>query len=114
MTLFRGFLVIMWLVLLVYTGIVIANHGPNLIPVFFGDMMAMAWPGQFNLDFMGFLLLSALWTAWRSKFSTGGLLLAVVAAFGGIMFLAAFLLYLSFKTGGDMEAILMGDRKRPA
>ena len=113
MSLFRGFLVVMWLALLVYTAIVIMNHGANLIPVFFGDIMAMAWPGQFNFDFMGFLMLSALWSAWRAKFSASGLTLAVLAAFGGIMFLAAFLLYLSFKTGGDMEAILMGDRKRP-
>jgi hypothetical protein len=42
-------------VLAVYTAVVIANHGWNLFPVFFGDMAAMGWAGQFNLDFMGFL-----------------------------------------------------------
>ncbi|MDJ0922425.1 MAG: hypothetical protein QNI84_14950 [Henriciella sp.] len=114
MTLFRGFLVIMWFILLIYTGVVIANHGANLIPVFFGDMLAMAWPGQFNLDFMGFLALSALWTAWRAKFSAAGLGLGVVAFFGGIGFLAPYLFYLTFKRLGDIEGVLMGDRKRPA
>jgi hypothetical protein len=108
MPLFRLGLVVFWLVLLVYTGVVIANHGINLLPVFFGDMAAMAWPGQFNLDFFGFLLLSGLWTAWRNGFSGLGLALGVVAVFGGIGFLAPYLLYLTYQTKGDARAILLG------
>ena len=34
-----------------YTSVTIAGHGWNLLPVFFGQMVAMGWPGQFNLDF---------------------------------------------------------------
>ena len=33
----------------------------------------MKWFGQFNLDFMGFLILSAIWVAWRNQFSAAGL-----------------------------------------
>lgn len=61
----RIVLVAFLVVLTVYTAVVISNHGWNLLAVFFGDMRAVNWAGQFNLDFMGFLLLSAFWTAWR-------------------------------------------------
>jgi hypothetical protein len=108
MTTFRFGLIAFWLVLLAYTGVVIANHGMNLLPIFFGDIAAMAWPGQFNLDFMGFLLLSALWTAWRGGFSGLSLILGLVAAFGGIGFLAPYLLYLTYQTNGDIRAVLLG------
>ena len=84
MALLRIVLVIHLAILTAYTAIVIGNHGWNLMPVFFGDMALMGWPGQFNLDFIGFLMLSALWTAWRNSFSPLGLALAVVAFFGGM------------------------------
>lgn len=110
MTVFRGFLIVIWIALAVYTGMVISKYGINLFPDFFGDMSALTWPGQFNLDFMGFLALSAIWTAWRNGFSAGGLGLGVVAFFGGIGFLAPYLLYLSIKTDGDARAMLLGVR----
>ena len=64
-----------------------ANHGMGLLDVFFGDIAAMGWPGQFNLDFMGMLTLSAPWVAWRHRFSSAGLALGVLALFGGGLFL---------------------------
>ncbi len=69
---FRIFLVCIFTAIVVYTVVVIANHGMGLFAVFFGDMAKMAWPGQFNLDFMGFLMLSGLWLAWRHHFSPPG------------------------------------------
>ncbi len=74
MNIFRALLLVMLAALLIYTAIVISNHGWNLLAVFFGDIAAMAWPGQFNLDFMGFLVLSALWTSWRHHLSPVGLI----------------------------------------
>lgn len=100
-------------VLMVYTALVIGNHGWNLLPVFFGDMAAMGWPGQFNLDFLGFLIVSALWTAWRNNFSALGLLLAAVALFGGMMFLSIYVLILSFGAR-DIQDILLGQAARNA
>lgn len=99
--------------LTVYTAIVISNHGIDLLPVFFGDMTQMGWPGQFNLDFLGFLMLSALWTAWRNNFSPLGLLLALIAFCGGMMFLAIYLLILSF-SARDIPDILIGNAARSA
>lgn len=109
MTLFRLFLAACMITILAYTSVTISQHGLNLIPVFFGDMAEMAWPGQFNLDFMTFLMLSALWTAWRHHFSAAGLALAVLAFFGGMMFLSIYLLVQSFKSGGDIKVLLLGE-----
>ena len=73
MTAFRILLVVLWTIIVVYTGIVIANHGWGLLEILLRDMAAMGWPGQFNLDFTSLLTLSALWVAWRHQFSRGGL-----------------------------------------
>ncbi len=111
MLILRTVLVLHLAVLTGYTLVVIQNHGMNLLPVFFGDMAAMAWPGQFNLDFMGFLVLSALWTAWRNGFSALGLVLAVIAFFGGMAFLSVYVLILSLGTD-SIRDILLGINTR--
>lgn len=111
MLLFRGLLILMFLVLAGYTAIVISNHGWNLLAVFFGDMMAMTWPGQFNLDF---LTLSAIWTAWRHHFSPFGLALAVAAFFGGMAYLTIYLLVASYQVKGDVKALLLGAQRARA
>jgi hypothetical protein len=107
MTFFRIFLAVIFISLLAYTLITISQHGWNLLPIFFGDMKAMTWPGQFNFDFFGFLLLSGLWVSWRNHFSGLGLALGVLAVFGGMLFLSAYLFYLSFKTD-DLKNLLTG------
>lgn len=108
MTAFRVFLVAMWATIFGYTAIVVAHHGMGLFAVFFGDMAKMAWPGQFNLDFMFMLTLSALWVAWRHHFSGGGLGLSVLALFGGASFLSVYLLVLSLQAKGDVREMLLG------
>ena len=70
MAAFRALLLVMLIALAGYTAVVISNHGWGLLPVFFGDMATMGWPGQFNLDFLFMLTLSAIWVAWRHEFST--------------------------------------------
>jgi hypothetical protein len=73
-------------------------------------MREMTWAGQFNLDFTGFLIVSALWTSWRNNFSVQGLLLGALAFFGGMLFLTIYLLYLSFETRGNVDAMILGNR----
>ena len=114
MRLFRVLLAVMLVVLAGYTAIVVTNHGLNLLSVFFGDIAEMEWPGQFNLDFFGFLLLSALWTAWRHHFSPIGLALGVVALFGGMGFLTVYLLAASYRAKGDVKAVLLGPQRAAA
>lgn len=105
---FRAVLVLYLVGLVIYTGLVIAEHGWSLLAVFVGDMAEINWPGQFNLDFLGFLALSAIWTAWRHQFSAGGLALSVLAFLGGMLFLGIYLLTLSVLVQGDMKRLLMG------
>ena len=112
MTAFRTLLVILLTAVVIYTIPVVIDVGlSQLLPTFFGDILAMTWPGQFNFDFFGFLILSATWTAWRNQFSTPGLGLALVALFGGIPFLTTYLLYLSYQTKGDIRVMLLGESK---
>ena len=110
MTAFRAFLILLWAIIALYTGVVIANHGLGLIPIFFGDMAKMTWPGQFNLDFMTLLMLSGLWVSWRHNFSLAGLALGLIAAVGGAAFLTLYLFVVSLQTKGDVKAMLLGDR----
>ena len=111
MTLFRLFLLICLIMIVGYTLVTISNHGFDLMPVFFGDMAAMAWPGQFNLDFFTFLLLSGIWVSWRHQFSPAGLLLGLVAVLGGMLFLSIYLLAASFQTQGNVKALLLGEAR---
>jgi len=108
MSAFRTLLVIIFLAISGYTVVVINNHGIGLLPVFFGDMAEMGWPGQFNLDFMCFLALSALWVSWRHQFSALGLLLGVCAFFGGALFLSIYLFIQSYRVNGNVNLLLMG------
>jgi hypothetical protein len=107
MSAFRALLAVIFGVIVVYTAIVVANHGFGLFPVFFGDMAEMGWPGQFNLDFMGFLVLSGLWLAWRHEFSPAGLVLGVLGFFGGAPVLTAYLFFASRQTD-DWAELLLG------
>lgn len=108
---FRILLGTLLIAVVAYTIPVIANHGPNLFPVFFGDIAEMTWRGQFNVDFMGFLVLSATWVAWRHHFQPAGLTLAVPAFFGGIPFLTTYLLVVSFQAKGDMKVVMLGPKR---
>jgi hypothetical protein len=110
MTAFRAWLIVILLTVGSYTAVVVGDHGLNLFPYFFGDMLKLGWPGQFNLDFLFMLSLSGLWVAWRNGFSGAGLLLGALAFFLGAPFLSAYLLYLLSQTKGELRAVLLGVR----
>ena len=105
---FRIFLAIIFVVIGGYTAVVGANHGYGLFAVFFGDMAVMAWPGQFNLDFMFMLALSALWVSWRHQFSGVGILLGLLAFLGGALFLSIYLFIVAGQTNGNTKELLLG------
>jgi 4-hydroxybenzoate polyprenyltransferase len=85
-----------------------------LFAIFFGDIARMEWPGQFNLDFLGFLILSGAWTAWRHHFSPAGLVLGLIAFVGGMGFLTIYLLIESARAKGDIRVLLLGARRAAA
>lgn len=108
---FRILLVGIFVSVVAYTGVVIANHGLGIFPIFLGDIAEMEWPGQFNLDFLGFLTLSGFWLAWRNHFSPMGLLLGVVGFFGGVPVLTAYLFWATLSANGDVASILLGNTR---
>lgn len=114
MSAFRALLVGMTAIVLVYTVIVGMNHGWGLFPIFFRDIAAMTWPGQFNLDFGCFLIFSGTWLAWRHHFSPGGLVLGGAGLVGGTLVLAPYLLLASIAADGDMKEVLLGRRRARA
>lgn len=108
---FRVGLVVVIVSLAIYTGGVGFRHGWDLLPVFFGDIAAMTWPGQFNCDFLSFLALAGFWVGWRHRFSAGGLLLGVLVLFGGMLVFAPYLIHASFRAQGEASALLLGARR---
>lgn len=112
MNLFRLLLAGMLAAIFIYTGVTISQHGVNLLPHFIGPMGEMSWQGQFNFDFMMMLTVSGLWTAWRNGFTGGAIALGAIAIFFGIMFLSAYLLYLTYRNNGDMKQVLLGVHAR--
>ena len=114
MTAFRTLLAVIFVSIAGYTLVTVTNHGLSLFTIFFGDMAEMAWPGQFNFDFLCFLVLSATWLSWRHHFSPAGLFFGVCGLFGGAFFLSAYLLIVSFKAAGDIQVILLGEQRSQA
>lgn len=108
MTALRIYLAIIFVVISVYTAVVIANHGTGLLPVAFDDVAKMGWPGQFDLDFAFMLTLSALWVSWRHQFSGAGLALGLLALVGGVTFLSVYLFIVAGQSKGNVKELLLG------
>lgn len=108
MTLFRALLIAMLASVLIYTGVVAAEHGVDFVSPFLGAIAATGWQGQFNLDFMLMLVLTGIWVAWRGGFAPRAIALGMAGALFGTLFLASFLLILSLRAGGDPRRMLLG------
>jgi hypothetical protein len=108
---FRLYLVVVLACLTCYTLVVGINHGWNLLPIAISNITDMNWLGQFNLDFLTFLGLSGIWVAWRHHFTGSAIALGVVAFFGGMMFLAPYLLWASARADGDVKILLLGNER---
>lgn len=108
---FKIFLIFLFAVMAIYTGFVLLDHGPNFLAVFLTDLFTVDWRGQFNLDFATYLLLSAIWIAWRHRFSSIGLILAGCASIGGMLFFAPYLLFALGQAKGDLRTLLLGNQK---
>ncbi len=111
---FRILLAAIFVPIVLYTGVVVAEHGPGLLTIFFGDIVRMGWRGQFNVDFMGFLLLSGTWLGWRHHFSPAGRVLMFLGFFLGAPFLTAYLFVASFQARGDWAELFLGRQRATA
>lgn len=108
MSQFRLLLIAITIVIVVFTIATIANDGWNLLPHFFGPIVAVTWQGQFNLDFTTYLILSGLWMAWRGGFTGVSIALGLLAPPLGILFFAPYLIYLIAQSEGDTKKLLLG------
>ncbi|MEQ9299567.1 MAG: hypothetical protein RIF33_13425 [Cyclobacteriaceae bacterium] len=109
MLIFRILLAVFFIIIATYSGIVIADYGFTLFPIFINDMLSMTWSGQFNLDFSLYLALSGIWIAWRQRFSLIGIVLGVIASILGMAVFAPYLLAATFKAEGDIKTVLLGE-----
>lgn len=98
------------LTIAVYTLVVIYNNGLYFVPVYISDLIALNWSGQFNLDLATYLILSALWVAWRHQFSAAGIALALIALVAGMIFFAGYVLIAIRNADGDFKRLLLGKR----
>ena len=105
---FSVLLALLGISMLGYSAYVIVQHGINIFPLFFGEIQALTWQGQFNYDFACYLLLSVIWIAWRQKFAPASFLLSLVGMILGMTFFAPYLLYLTFKEKGNIRNVLLG------
>jgi hypothetical protein len=71
--------------ILVFSLSAFQKQGPDLFQFFIGNIVAMNWSGQFNVDFICYLMLSGFWIMWRSKFSIGSVILGFAAMILGIL-----------------------------
>lgn len=108
MKLFRLFLLIVFSIALFYTVSVATRYGMNIFPIFFGDILAVIWTGQFHLDFLCYLMLSGIWVAWRHRYSPFGLIMGALCSVGGILVFAPYLFIASYTSGGDVKELFLG------
>ncbi len=104
----RFVLMALFTAIFAYTVYTVSVYGWTLIPIFLGDLFSGTWRGQFNLDFLTYLWLSALWIAWRGGFTGGAIAIALAASVLGMIFFAPYVLYLTAQSGGDMRKLLLG------
>jgi hypothetical protein len=107
---FKFLLVVMALLVLGYTGLAMQKEGTDLFSVFFANIKAIGWNGQFNLDFACYLLLSGLWIMWRNRFSGTSILIGLIASILGIVFFAPYLLWCLYQAKGDLKMMLIGNK----
>jgi hypothetical protein len=107
---FKTLLLVQTIGLLAYTFIAFQKEGAGLFSVFLDNIKSLTWTGQFNLDFLCYLMLSGLWIMWKNNFSGKSILVGAFAMILGIVFFAPYLLWLLYKENGDLRRVLVGDK----
>jgi hypothetical protein len=79
--------------------------------IFFADL-SHPWRGQFNLDFLGHLLLVAAWLVWSASSRTLGIAYGLLAILGGGLFTFAYLLVQTFRQDRTIASLVLGRNYR--
>jgi hypothetical protein len=107
----KALLILFSVTIWVYTIAVLANSDSGSLGVFFTDIMAVTWRGQFNVDFLCYVILAAFWIAWRNCFTPIGIAMAIIGGSLGMLFLAPYLLSNVIKKKGNLTLVFLGDQK---
>jgi hypothetical protein len=110
MTALRFFLMVSTAGIYLMTLAASANHGINWPAVAVSDLLALDWRSQFNTDFIIYLLLVATWISWREGFTAKGHTFGFLSVVMGGMFTFPYLLYATYRAGGDPKEVLLGGR----
>jgi len=106
--LFRVALLVAWLVLFWVSFQAVSRMGFGAASAVFNGGFAQPWRAQFNTDFILHLLLVGAWLVYRARTWWLGLIWASLAFSVGGVFTLAYLLVVSFQTGGDVRKLLLG------
>lgn len=96
----QRFLFIAWLIVMAISIEAYRHSGMAAAETFTGDIQALSWRAQFNLDFLAHLTLFGVWVAWRHRFEPAGLALGLACVLGGGAFSLANLLCASITAKG--------------
>ena len=110
----RIFLIVATVAIYLMTAVAIGSHGINWPAVAIGDLRALDWRSQFDLDFILYLLLFAGWVAWREGGTARGYAFGVVSVVMGGMFGFPYLLWAIHRAQGDPRQVFLGSRAQAA
>jgi hypothetical protein len=79
--------------------------------IFLADL-SHPWRGQFNLDFLGHLVLIAVWLVWSASSRTLGVAFGLLAVIGGGLFTFAYLFVQTFRHDGSIASMVLGRHYR--
>jgi hypothetical protein len=108
--LIKAFLFTQVVVVFIYTIFAFKAEGADLFSVFLRNINDLGWSGQFNLDFLCYLILSGLWIMWRNQFTSKSIFLGLAAMVLGIVLLAPYSIWLINQEKGNLKKVLIGDR----
>lgn len=108
MRVLKGVLAVMIAGIYGYTALAIVQGGIDFLTPFLTGILAFDWSGQFNLDFLFYLVLSGIWVGWRHGFSGNGIVLALLCGFG-MLYFAPYVLVQAMRAK-DGRALVLGPR----
>ena len=112
MGMFKVFLAVAWLALLVMSVLAFNHDDLSAGQVFVADLQALSWRAAFSTDLMAHLALMALWVAWRHRFSPAGIVLGLLCLLGGALFSFGYIAVQCQRSRGDMRMLLLGSRSK--
>lgn len=86
----------------------IADSGFNWPRVFLGDLFALNWRSQFNIDLVIHLGLMGVWVGWREGGGLKGIIYGAFCVIWGGMFTFPYLFVALTKSHGDMSELFLG------